>query len=338
MVPAYGSFAFSGRVELHAVESDVLRGNPAGEPHVRTLPVYLPPGAKDERLPVVFLLASYTSRPEDFLETHPWRRGVIASLDERITRGECAPVIVVMPDAWTKLGGSQYVDSAWNGNFGAYVAEELVQLVDERFPTRPGRRAVVGKSSGGFGALTLAMRHPRTFPIAASLSGDCDFEACFGPELYACLRGLVPFGGDPARFLEDFARKPSLDGDRHAVLNVLAMASCYSPNPASPLGFDLPMDLRDGTRRADVWARWLEHDPLFACERNADALRSLEFLHLECGLRDEFHLQWGLRKLTTKLRSLGVGFTHEEHDGGHRGLSERYNLLFPRLARALHAR
>lgn len=335
---APGRLGLHGRVEVAVVESDSLRGNRAGEPHVRELPVYLPPGDAGTRLPVVFLLASFTSRAHDFLETHPWRRGVIATLDGQIARGECEPVIVAMPDAWTRLGGSQYVDSAWNGAFGTYVADELVRLVDERFPTRPGRRAAVGKSSGGFGALSLAMRHRGTFPVVASLSGDCDFEACFGHELYACLRGLVPFGGDPLRFLADFAQNPSLDGDRHAVINVLAMAAAYSPSPDSPLGFELPMDLRDGTRRPEVWARWLEHDPLVACERHVDALRALEFLHLECGLRDEFHLQWGLRKLVARLRSLGVGFAHEEHEGGHRGLSGRYALLLPRVARALHAR
>lgn len=331
--------AFAGRVEVPVVHSELLAGNPAGEPHLREFPVYLPPGYDSgRRFPVVFLLASFTGRWPDFLETHPWRRGVIAVLDEQIARGECEPVIVAMPDGWTALGGSQYVDSTWNGPFESYLARELVPLLDERYPTLPGRRALVGKSSGGFGALWLGMRHPESFPVVAALSADCDFEACFGPELYACLRGLLPHGGDPARFLADFRAKPSFDGDRHAVLNVLAMASCYSPNPSAPLGFDLPMDLATGERRPEIWRRWLEFDPLHACERHSAGLRALEFLHLECGLRDEFHLQWGLRKLVLRLRQHGVGFEHEEHEGGHRGLSERYRTVLPRVARALYAR
>jgi enterochelin esterase family protein len=284
---------------------------------------------------VVFLLASFTSHARDFLETHPWRRGVIAELDAQIARGECEPVIAVTPDCWTRLGGSQFVNSDYLGEFERYVSEELVALVDEVLPTLPGRRAIAGKSSGGFGALHLSMRHPDVFPVAASISGDVDFEACFAGELLACLRGLLPFGGDPARFLEDFATNPALDGDRHAVINVLAMSACYSPNPASALGFDLPMDLRTGARIESVWQRWLEFDPLVACERYAENMRELELLHLECGLRDEFHLQWGLRKLTDRLRALGVRFEHEEHDGSHRGISHRYQVVLPKLVRAL---
>ena len=53
----------------------------------------------------------------------------------------------------------------------------------------------------GFGALHLAMRAPGVFQAAASISGDCAFEYCYGPDLLACCRGLAPFGGDPAAFL-----------------------------------------------------------------------------------------------------------------------------------------
>ncbi|MCC7011164.1 MAG: hypothetical protein IT454_01270 [Planctomycetes bacterium] len=329
----------AGRVESLAHASACLRGNPAGEACERELLVYLPPHYDGtRRFPVAFLLASFTSHARDFLETHPWRRGVIAELDRQIVNGTCEPLIVALPDAWTRFGGSQYVDSGYLGPFARYVGEELVALVDREFATLAGRRAVVGKSSGGFGALHLALRYPGVFPVVASISGDCDFEACFGGELYACLRGLVPFGGDPARFLADFEARPELEGDRHAVLNVLAMSACYSPNPSSPLGFDLPMDARTGARIESVWRRWLAFDPLYACERHVETLRKLELLHLECGLRDEYHLQWGLRKLADKLRALGVAFDHEEHQGSHRGISQRYQLVLPKLARVLAAR
>jgi enterochelin esterase family protein len=153
--------------------------------------------------------------------------------------------------------------------------------------------------------------------------------------MLACLRGLVPHGGDPARFLEAFLEKPDLSGDGHAVINVLAMSAAYSPNPQSPLGFDLPMDLRTGELVPEVWERWLAFDPLRACERQRDALASLELLHLECGLRDEFHLQWGLRRLVARLRELGVACHHEEHEGGHFGTDGRFGLLFPKLIAAL---
>ena len=327
--------AFAGRVEMRRIESDALRGNPLGDPHVRELPVYVPPGDHgQDPLPVCFVLAGFTGRGQSALETHPWRRGFVARYDAAVAAGEAPPLLLVLPDCFTKLGGSQYLNSTAVGRYADHVLAELVPFVDTHYPTN-GRRAVLGKSSGGFGALHLAMQAPGLFQACGVVSGDCGFDLMFPPEFAACLRGLVPYGGDPARFLEAFYRNPSLDGDGHAVINTLAMAACYSPNPEAPLGFDLPFDLHNGVLLGDVWQRWLRHDPIHAVTDHVDALRSLRLLHLECGLADEFHLQWGLRRLVTKLSALGVRFDHEEHAGGHRGLDERYLPLMHKIARAL---
>jgi S-formylglutathione hydrolase FrmB len=330
---------FHGRVETPVVTSEILRHNRAGDPHVRELTVYLPPGAGQggERLPTVWILPAFSGHPTGFLEIHPWRRGLVSLYDQAVHAGTAPRALLVIPDCFTWLGGSQYVDSSYLGPYELHILMELVHLVDELYPTRPGARAIVGKSSGGFGALRMGMRHPVFFPVVASISGDVAFEDSLAGELLACLRGLVPHGGEPARFLEAFRADPALDGDGHAVINVLAMAACYSPDPASPLGFDLPMDLRTGERIEPVWRRWLAFDPLNAVEQeqHVQALKQLRLLHLECGLRDEYHLQWGTRRLSDKLRALGVPHDHEEHEGGHRGLDPRLLALLPKLIAAL---
>lgn len=332
--------SFAGRVEMRPFASAALAGNPLGDPSEREVPVWLPPGAEPgaasgERLPVVFVLAGFTGRPQKYLETHPWHPGVVLRYDRAVAAGAAPPAILVLPDAFTKLGGSQYVNSPAVGSYEEYVARELVEWVDAHYPTDPGRRAVCGKSSGGFGALRLAMRHPDVFRAAGSISGDVGFELSFAHEIPTCLRGLVAHGGDPRAFLASFFEDPRLDGDAHAVLNVLAMAACYSPNPESELGFDLPMDLATGARREDVWRRWLAFDPLVACREYVDALRSLALLHLECGLRDQFHLQWGLRQLVAELERLDVPFEHEEHDGSHFGIDDRFLHVIPKLVAAV---
>jgi enterochelin esterase family protein len=334
--PSFGRVGYRGSAELCLVDSGVLASNPLGDPARRELSVYLPPGAEDgRRLPVVFVLCGFTGRGQRYLEPHPWFRSVAQEFEQLVLDGTSQPAILVMPDCFTAFGGSQYVDSSATGAYETHLCEELVPLVDEHFPTLEGSRAVVGKSSGGFGALHLAMRRPGIFRAAASISGDVDFELCFGQEILGAMRGLAPFEMSPERFLTEFRRKPDLGGDGHAVINVLAMAACYSPNPDSPLGFDLPMELDRGERIAPVWERWLEFDPLRACERFADALRTLDYLHLECGLRDEFNLQWGLRRLVARLQALDVPHTHEEHGGGHRGTDDRYRRLLPRLVDVL---
>ncbi len=327
--------AFRGRVDMVRVESEALRENPLGDPHVRELPVYVPPGAEPGGLPALFVLAAYTGRGQGYLETHPWKRGVVWRYDRAVAAGEAAPAILALPDCFTALGGSQYVNSTAVGRYEDHVADELVPLVGERYGARA--TGVVGFSSGGFGALHLCMRRPGLFAACGSISGDVAWDVMFPGEFYACLRGLVPYDMDPARFLAEFRAAPDLSGDRHAVISVLAMAACYSPNPASELGFDLPFDLATGARREDVWARWLEFDPLHAVADHAAALKGLSLLHLECGLADEFHLQWGLRRLSARLNELGVPHHHEEHPGGHRGIGERFDPLLGELAAALRA-
>lgn len=338
--PQRSPLAFAGRVETPTIDSAALADNRLGDPAQREVPVYLPPGcaAPGAAFPVIFMLAGFTGRGEKFLDTHPWHKGVALRYDELIAAGKAPPAILVMPDCFTRMGGSQYVNSSFVGNYEDHVVRELMPFVDEHYPTLVGRRGVIGKSSGGFGAMRLSMRHPDVFPAAASISGDCHFEYGYATEFLAALRGLEASGGDARRFLETFFSNPKLDGDGHAVINTLAMSACYSPNPDSALGFDLPFELETGRRIDDVWNRWLAFDPVVMIESHADAWKRLEWLHLECGKRDEFHLQFGLRILRERLIALDVPHEHEEFEGGHFGTDDRYLELLPRMIAALNQR
>ena len=204
--------SFAGSVEMRPFRSAALADNPLADPAEREVPVWLPPGVEPGRssecYPVVFVLAGFTGRPHKYLETHPWQPGIVTRFDRAVASGAAPPAILVLPDAFTKLGGSQYVNSSAVGRYEDYVATELVAWVDEHYPTDPAKRAICGKSSGGFGAVRLAMRHPETFRAAASISGDMGFELSFAHEIPACLRGLVAFEGDPRRFPRELLREP----------------------------------------------------------------------------------------------------------------------------------
>jgi len=327
---------FDGRVHQHVLASDVLDGGRFGDPTTRHLYVYEPASASGP-LPVVLLLPGFTGAPTNFLEVHPWKQGVVAVYDQALARGEVAPALLVMPDCWTRLGGSQFVNSDTLGRYTDYLVEEVVPFVRTHHKAQPDGVGVCGKSSGGFGAMHLSLDHPEVFRAAGSISGDVDFELGYGAEFPAACRGLV--GSDPAAFLEGFFADPTLKGDDHAVLNTLAMAACYSPAPDADLGLELPFDLDTAARRPEVWARWLAFDPLQRIEVPAaqEAWRSLTLLHLECGLKDQFHLQWGLRKLSARLDALGIAHDHEEHPGSHFDINDRYPPLIDKLARALTA-
>lgn len=330
-----------GRVLMVEFESEVLRGNPAGDPHVRRVPIYLPPSYdRDEarRFPVAYVLTGFSGRGRMLLNDSTFSPSLDDRLDGLIASGRCGEMIVVMPDCWTRFGGSQYLDSAATGRYATHLVDELVPWVDANLRTMPARehRGVIGKSSGGFGALTLGMKRPGVFGAVASHSGDAYFEYCYRADMPQACTVLQRAGG-PKAFLEAFDAKPQKGKDDFLAYNILAMAAAYSPDPAAELGVALPFDLATGEFREDVWQRWLAFDPLALAEGHADALRSLRLLYLDCGSRDEFHLHHGTRMLARKLAALGVPHEHLEYDDGHMNVSYRYDVSLPRMAAAVGA-
>ncbi|HEV8325391.1 MAG TPA: alpha/beta hydrolase-fold protein, partial [Myxococcota bacterium] len=271
------------------------------------------------------------------LNRAPWVEPIDERLDRLHAAGKMRETIVVMPDCWTRYGGSQYLDSSATGRYETHVVKELVPFIDGRYRTRRGAasRGVVGKSSGGYGALVLGMRHPDVFGVVGCNSGDMCFEYCYLPGFPGALDAFRKHGG-AARWLRAWSRdKRKADRPHFDALNTLAMASCYSPNPRAALGFDLPFDERTGEMRPEVWRRWLRWDPLRMLPAHERRLRRLRYLFLDCGARDEFHLQWGLRAFAARARRLGVRCTTEEFDDGHMEIRYRYDRVLPLLAAKL---
>jgi enterochelin esterase family protein len=325
-----------GRIVSETFESEVLRGNPAGDPHVRELVLYLPPGYDegDERYPVVFHLSGFLGKGRAYLGYEPFTEALPERMDRLISSGEVAPMIVAMPDCFTRYGGSQYRNSAATGRYADHVVDELVPHVDRAWRTRPDRRGVAGKSSGGYGALSLGLERPGAFHAVVSHSGDSYFEYCYLPDFPYTVNALNAAGGLDG-FLEEHDRKAPLGRADVRALNVVAMAAAYSDDPTAPHGFELPFTLPDGELRREVWERWLEKDPVRLAEERADALRDLRLLFVDCGTRDEWNLHLGARILCRRLAERGVRFTHEEFDGGHRRIQYRYDSSLRALSEAL---
>lgn len=331
-----------GRVVLERFESAVLAGNAAGDPALRTVPVYLPPSYDAEperRYPVVYVLSGFTGRGRMLLNDNPWSPALDDRMDAMIDRGACGEMVLVMPDCFTRYGGSQYMNSSAIGRYEDHLIDELVPSIDRRYRTRPERehRGVAGKSSGGYGALRLAMRRPETFGAFACHSGDVLFDYCYRGDIPEfCMH--VQNAGGLERWLAAFEARRQKKHDDFVTLNILGMAANYSPNPATrPFGIDLPVDLETGAFRDHVWERWLEHDPMRMLDAHSDALRSMRLAHLDAGIRDEWALHLGARLFTRRLKALGIEHVYEEFDDGHMNLSYRYDVSLPRLAAALGA-
>jgi len=328
----------TGSIIRERLESVVLRDNPLGDPATRDLYVYLPPGYDDDsarRYAVVYCLTGFTGRGQMLLNTQPFTPGLQERMDALINRGAITEMIVVMPDCFTRLGGSQYINSTATGRYEDYLIEEIVPFVDARFRTlaEAGARALMGKSSGGYGALVQGMRHADVFGLVGSHSGDAYFEYCYPPDFIKYARSLGD--ADPTAFLEKFWREERKGKEDITLLNVLAMSACYSPDASSPLGLRLPFDTRTGELIDEVWARWLRHDPVRMVERHSAELRTLKLLYLDAGTRDEFALDLGARVLASRLEQNNVPFIHEEFDDGHFNISYRYDRSLEQISKAV---
>ena len=327
----------TGRVERVAFTSEVLKSNPCGDPATRMVPVYLPTGYDDSssaRYPVIFCLTGYTGRGVMLLNEDGWAPNIAERMDRLIAARSAKPMILVLPDCFTRFGGSQYIDSSATGRYEEHLVRELVPWADRTYRTRPDRRGVMGKSSGGFGAITHGMRNPDVFHAVACHSGDMLFEYCYLPDFPKFLNGVQKAGGVGA-FFRRFEESPRKKQEDLTVLNILAMAACYSPDPSCELGIALPFDLRTGRLREDVWARWLAWDPARLVGRYESALRSLRLLFIDCGIKDEWNLHFGARILVEELAARGIPHRHEEFDDGHMQITYRYDVSLAALSEAL---
>ncbi|MDQ3133381.1 MAG: alpha/beta hydrolase-fold protein, partial [Acidobacteriota bacterium] len=127
----------------------------------RKIQVYLPPAyaqQENARYPVLYL--------QDGSE-YVTRARAAAVADQLITQGTVAPFIIVFVDPVDRF--KEY----WaNDKFGAFMATELVPLIDARYRTRARReaRALMGASLGGVISVWTALKHADVFARVAGQS------------------------------------------------------------------------------------------------------------------------------------------------------------------------
>ena len=336
---------FAGRLEDRVIDSQVLTGNPLGDPHQRPLIVQLPPAYDAEperRFPVIHVLQGFGNQVDTWRNRRSWQRTPLEELDVRFAAGEAPPAVIVYVDAWTSLGGSQFVDSPGTGRYATYLCDEVVPFVDAEYRTLADapHRGLAGHSSGGYGAVVNSMRRPDLFGGFAAHAGDGLFELSYLPSFAPAVKALRDgYGGSFDAFWADFRARPgrarSTDGQ---LIEMFAMAACYSTDPDGTIRF--PFDLETGQLEPATWDRWLANDPVRMAARPeyADALRGLRAIWLDAGRGDENGLDLATMALHRAVRELGVSedVVHFElFDGGHNGTGWRYPLALGWLAERL---
>jgi S-formylglutathione hydrolase FrmB len=317
--------------------SRVLQNNPLNDPSSRELLIYFPPSYKRsrKRYPVVYLISGFTGYGKMNMNISAYSENIQQRLDRLIRTKKLNEMIVVMPDCFTKYGGSQYVNSPATGKYEDYIIKEIVPFIDKSFRTIPkaGARAIIGKSSGGYGAMWLGMRHPDVFGLMVTHSGDSAFEYCYMKDFPDFVVQIQKYGkGHNAvrKFINtqiNYSQPKSKDF--HNILNIIGMSSCYSPNPKrKEYNFDLPFDIYTAGLIPEIWNKWLKFDPVRLVKKYKNNLKKLRLIFIDCGTKDEFNLQAGARIFADKLRKNGIKCFHQEFNDGHMNIQYRYDVSF----------
>jgi len=151
-----------------------------------------------KKFPVIYLLHGYSGNYAQWITRAPQ---IQQQADEM-------QVIMVCPDGGY---GSWYFDSPLDSSirYETFVSKELVQFVDQHYPTKTSRqyRAITGLSMGGHGGLYLAIKHRDIFGAAGSTSGGVDFRPF--PKSWELIKAL----GDTACCMANW--------DKNVVVNVI---------------------------------------------------------------------------------------------------------------------
>jgi len=198
-------------------------------------------------------------------------------------------VIVVMPDG----GNSWYVNWAESeggqkNDWEDHIVQDVVGHVDANFRTIARRegRAITGLSMGGYGALTLGLRHPDMFVSIGSTSGALEHAR----QAASVLRSGLP-DGEP--------RQGSTEPNP-----MIGIPGFSSQAERTPAGKDFVT-----AEQADA------HDPFLLIQRVPP--EEVPHIYLDCGTEDG--LIEGAREFASILIQKNLPFDYMQAAGRHNG-------------------
>jgi|TARA_B110000116_G_C16752529_1_gene544083 putative tributyrin esterase len=207
-------------------------------------------------------------------------------------------LIVVMPDAgnswyvnWTSEEGGQ------KNNWEDHIITDVINHVDWNFRTIARRegRAISGLSMGGYGAITLGLRHPEMFISIGSTSGALEHAR----QIARRMRGESPPRQAPERTAAEQAERAARLRRPNPLIGIDGFSSQVERSPDGQ-EFPTPED-------ADAY------DPFtLIAQLDNDVL---PHIYLDCGTEDR--LIGGARELASVLMERDVPFDYMQMEGRH---------------------
>ncbi len=229
-------------------------------------------------------------------------------------------MVVVMPDA----GNSWYVnwadsDGGQRNNWEDHIVRDVVGHVDATYRTIARRegRAINGLSMGGYGALTIGLRHPDLFASIGSHSGALEYGR---GNLERIRSGTPPRQG---------SRSPADEARRSRVNPEIGIAGFSSQTDRTPLGTPF-LTVEDAAG----------YDPFTLVRQVARA--QLPHIYIDCGTEDG--LIDTAKAFIQILLDLDIPFDFMQMPGGHnpgywtQALGHSMSIQYEVIQRALGRR
>jgi S-formylglutathione hydrolase FrmB len=329
----------------------------------RNIVIYTPPGyvfdppGEGRKFPALYLLhdfMAYTDNGASFMYNQ-----IGLTADRLIASGEMQPMLIIMADMSTPIGGSFYSDgwTLWNslnpvkissGNFEKAIYRDLIRIIEQDGDPNPAfniipkreSRAIGGVGMGGYGAFRIALKNPELFSSISSIDGFVAFDDG--------IEGIID---------QVFTENGITAGDRDAYLESIdtsyfkpytnlfySMAGAFSPHDSTPgaydltfmseYGVDLPFD-QNGDIVDEVWQKWLDNDITVSLLDDYQSSLTDTKIYFEYGVGNQYNSQSQAQALAQKLDALGIDYESASYSG-YEGYPARHGLFnFERLAEIL---
>lgn len=311
-------FPFNAPAQSHVVDVTVhsagLEHNLLGDPADQHVSIYLPEAYnKDQqrRFAVLYFLHGYS----DTTPRHEAAEFFRTSMDELIANSLVQPMIVVLPNGINKYVGAFYANSSTTGNWDDYITRDVVAYVDSHYRTiaETAHRGIAGHSMGGYGALTLAFRHPEVFSVVYAMSPCCtDLTGDLGPSNPAWIR---------INHLQSPDEVPAaLKQGQFFVAAFSALSAALAPDPQAKIFGDPPFVLNGNQLKTSpvAFSRIASNMPVQMVIPLLPNILKLKGIFFEYGAQENFtHIVFGAQELSQKLSQAGVSHTLEVFQGDH---------------------
>jgi S-formylglutathione hydrolase FrmB len=316
----------------------------------RWIDIYRPPGYDNQpngfRFPVLYLLPGYDGEPSFFYRfgnENYYRTSAIAAIaDELIANGEIKPFFIVMPDASIFYGGSFYNNNDLAGKWENMMSYELVDYADDitfspiRTIASKESRAIGGHSSGGYGAVRIAMKYPNLFNSVSAIDAPLAFAQ---GDMAGLFQRYLDESGitTEAEYFDTDTSGFRTNNQRYKML-FYSMAASFSSAPYTNvtkfgrLQINLPFDYQ-GNLVQSVWDQWMAND-LYSWLDNATYRANLtgQNLHFETSNQDLNNFNLQTSAFVEKLHTLNIEHEDESFSGYPGGDSRSRTFLYDRIA------